>query len=123
VILCAAQDPCASYDDYHVIPFLNERLVNYTTPPGELPICDFLMPNGWYRMDGYVLASTNDPCGTNMNWYRLGTSIFMTLFKFHKLFLYGQEIIKKYPLPCVAFFSVLCCGHFRQAAQSTVKLN
>ncbi|XP_053403813.1 von Willebrand factor D and EGF domain-containing protein-like [Mercenaria mercenaria] len=62
-------DPCESAQILH---FLKERVVGYNLSIGEPPICDHYFYPGWYQMYDFVIASTENGCGTYYNWYRKG---------------------------------------------------
>jgi len=65
-------DPCANYDTLPLLNYLDERQVHYKLPDGGFPVCDLFLTETWYRMEDNVIATTNEPCGTNTNWYTSG---------------------------------------------------
>lgn len=68
-------DICDEYDTLETLPYLAERIINYKLSPEEKPVCDYFLPSKWYRMGEYVLTESNVPCGTDVNYYRLGKTL------------------------------------------------
>ncbi|XP_052217770.1 von Willebrand factor D and EGF domain-containing protein-like [Dreissena polymorpha] len=64
-----ANNPCTDASTPQ-LGSLRQRLVGYKLAQGEDAICDTYIDEGWYLLDGVVLASTNQRCGTLKNWYR-----------------------------------------------------
>ncbi|XP_052819122.1 uncharacterized protein LOC128244982 isoform X2 [Mya arenaria] len=70
-IIAAEGDPCLD-PTTRDLGFLRERFVGYKAGADEDAICDYYLEEAWYKMEQYVVASSDQSCGTDFNWYRKG---------------------------------------------------
>jgi len=77
IIVGEGQDVCDDYQSIPELPFLRERVINYTLAVDETPVCDAFLPLQWYRTGHFVLTASAWPCGTIESWYLNGKYILL----------------------------------------------
>lgn len=56
-------------DTATLLPSLTKRNNGYVLQAGDSPLCDYYLEEKWYSIGTYIIATTNEGCGTTYPWY------------------------------------------------------